>query len=79
MDGFRTSCQPLPGSKVIGTDINFSEIQQAARVFQHVPNLHFIYTYAEPGVFKEKKFDIIIFAASIQYFESLQETISNSH
>ena len=68
----------IQNSRVIGTDINFSEIQQAARVFQHVPNLHFIYTYAEPGVFKEKRFDIIIYAASIQYFELLVETIKNS-
>ena len=33
----------IPGGKVIGTDINFTEIQQAARVFQHIPNLHFIH------------------------------------
>lgn len=68
----------IPGSKVIGTDINFTEIQQAARVFQHIPNLHFIYVHMEPGVFKEKRFDSIIFAASIQYFASLQETIKNT-
>ena len=68
----------IPGGKVIGTDINFTEIQQAARVFQHIPNLHFIYTYVEPGVFKEKSFGSIIFAASIQYFPSLHETISNT-
>lgn len=68
----------IPGSRVIGVDINFSEIQQAARVFQHIPNLHFIYTYAEQEVFGEKRFDAMIFAASIQYFESLPETISNN-
>ena len=68
----------IPYSMVIGTDINFSEIQQAARVFQHALNLHFIYTYAEPGVFKEKRFDIVIFAAAIQYFESFPETINNT-
>ena len=68
----------ITGSRVIGTDINFSEIQQAASVFQNIPNLHFVYTYADAGVFKEKKFDTIIFAASIQYFESLTETINNT-
>ncbi len=68
----------IPGSKVIGTDINFTEIQQAARVFQNLSNLHFIYVYIEPGVFKEKKFDIIVFAASIQYFSSLNDTINNA-
>lgn len=68
----------IPGSRVIGSDINFSEIQQAANVFQNVPNLHFMYVDAEPGVFKEKRFDTIVFAASIQYFESLHKTISNT-
>ncbi|MFC0773516.1 class I SAM-dependent methyltransferase [Terrimonas alba] len=68
----------IPGSRVIGTDINFTEIQQAARVFQHIPNLHFMYVYLEPGVFKEKRFDSIIFAASIQYFASINETIKNT-
>ena len=65
----------IPSSMVIGTDITFSEIQQAARVFQNISNLHFIYTYAKPEVFKEKRFDVIIFAAAIQYFESFHETI----
>jgi len=68
----------IPGSKVIGTDINFTEIQQAASVFQHIPNLHFIYVQIEPEVFKEKKFDKIVFAASIQYFASLRETIKST-
>ena len=68
----------IPGSRVIGTDINFTEIQQAARVFQDVPNLHFMYVHIEPGVFKEKKFDSIVFAASIQYFPSLSEIIKKT-
>jgi len=68
----------ITGSRVIGTDINFSEIQQAARVFQDIPNLHFIYVNAASGVFREKKFDTIVFAASIQYFESLTQTISDA-
>jgi ubiquinone/menaquinone biosynthesis C-methylase UbiE len=68
----------ISGSKVIGTDINFTETQQAARVFQQITNLHFIYTSVERGVFKEKSFDSIIFAASIQYFSSLHETIGNT-
>lgn len=68
----------IPGSKVTGIDINFTEIQQAARVFQHIPNLHFMYAQIQPGLFKEKRFDSILFAASIQYFASLAETINNT-
>ncbi|MEP7374651.1 MAG: methyltransferase domain-containing protein [Chitinophagaceae bacterium] len=75
---FSRKLSDIPGSRVIGTDINFSEIQQAASVFQNVPNLHFMYADAEQEVFKEKKFDTIVFAASIQYFESLSETITGT-
>ena len=32
----------------------------------------------DPGVFKEKKFDAIVFAASIQYFASLKDMIKNT-
>ncbi len=65
----------IPGAKVLGTDINFSELQQAGRVFFNIPNLHFIYANIESDVFEDKQFDFIIFAASIQYFESFVETI----
>lgn len=65
-------------SKVIGSDINFEEVQQAARVFRDISNLHFIYGKAENDVFKDDQFDIVLFAASIQYFPFLPEIISRS-
>jgi ubiquinone/menaquinone biosynthesis C-methylase UbiE len=68
----------IPESKVIGTDINFTELQQAAKVFSGIPNLHFIYSHIESDVFNERQFDVIVFAASIQYFSSLTEIISKS-
>ncbi|MDP4264757.1 MAG: class I SAM-dependent methyltransferase [Bacteroidota bacterium] len=68
----------LPGSRVIGTDINFTEIQQGATVFKDIPNLHFIYGHPLQGMFEETKFDVIVFAASLQYFSPLRETIKNS-
>jgi 2-polyprenyl-3-methyl-5-hydroxy-6-metoxy-1,4-benzoquinol methylase len=65
----------ISGSKVLGSDINFSELQQAGRVFYNIPNLHFIYSNTESDVFEDKQFEVIIFAASIQYFASLAETM----
>jgi ubiquinone/menaquinone biosynthesis C-methylase UbiE len=65
----------IPHSKVIGSDINFTEIQQAAKIFSKIPNLHFVYGQAESEVFEDGQFDVIIFAASIQYFSSLKEII----
>jgi len=67
----------IPGCKVIGSDINFTEIQQAARVFQDISNLHFIYGAIDSDTFEEKQFDVIVFAASIQYFPSLPRIINN--
>ncbi len=64
----------LPGSAITGYDINSIELQQAKRVFSHVTNLHFINDIEKA----EKEFDHIIFAASIQYFPSLQEIIGTS-
>ncbi len=63
----------IPDSKVTGCDINFTELKQAATVFSRVSNLHFIYGDIRSDLFKEKEFDLIIFAASIQYFSSLHE------
>src|SRR6185503_17845788 len=68
----------IPESKIIGADINFAEVQQAARVFHHKPNLHFIYGDAESGLFEDRQFDVIVFAASIQYFPSLSNPINNA-
>ena len=68
----------IPGSRVIGTDINFLEIQQAARVFQNITNLHFIYAPVDSEFFKEKGFDTVVFAASLQYFESLTGIINST-
>lgn len=68
----------ISGSRVIGIDINFLEIEQAARVFQNITNLHFIYTPANSEFFKEKGFDTIVFAASLQYFESLTGIINST-
>lgn len=68
----------IHGSKVIGSDVNFTELQQAARVFSHIPNLHFIYGDIRSGLFEEMEFDCVVFAACIQYFPSLPEIISQA-
>ena len=67
----------IDGAVVTGSDINLSEIQQASRVFKEIPNLNFIYGDLESNL-KEKKFDIIIFAAAIQYFASPEKIIQKA-
>lgn len=68
----------IPGITVIGSDINFVELQQAGRVFSEILNLHFIYGNIEADLFGEKQFDAVIFAASIQYFPDLASTINKA-
>ncbi|BAV05564.1 hypothetical protein FLA_1571 [Filimonas lacunae] len=60
----------LPQAEVIGMDINFTELQQAARVFAK-PNLSFVYDVFTANFLPYRQFDVIVFAASIQYFPSL--------
>lgn len=60
---------------VIGMDINNTELEQAKRVFHQYANLSFINGDLRNGILADKKLDIIIFAASIQYFPSLKEVI----
>lgn len=61
--------------EVYGVDINFTELQQAARVFENRNNVYFIYANMCSGALMPMKFDIIVFAASIQYFKSVKEAV----
>ena len=68
----------VSGSRVIGLDLNFTGLQQAARVFRYQPNLKFMYGDFRSDILHELSFDIIIFAASIQYFPSLKEVLDSA-
>ncbi|MEP7236594.1 MAG: methyltransferase domain-containing protein [Ferruginibacter sp.] len=62
-------------AEITGLDINTYELQQATRVFKNIPNLNFINGDLQTGFLKDEKFDMILFAASIQYFPSLKQVI----
>jgi ubiquinone/menaquinone biosynthesis C-methylase UbiE len=67
----------VPGANVTGFDINLEELEQAARVFSGLPNLRFAYGdsfFIRPS---EKLYDMVVFAASIQYFPSLEAIIKD--
>ncbi len=55
--------------KVWASDINLQELEQGARCFDH-PNLNFIQC-EELELLPDHTFDIIVFNASIQYFEDV--------
>lgn len=63
-------------SEVWGSDINQVELEQASRVFSGSANLKFIEGDIREDLLAGKKFDVIVFAASIQYFPSLHEAVA---
>ncbi|HEY2350502.1 MAG TPA: methyltransferase domain-containing protein [Puia sp.] len=64
----------IPRTEVIGLDINLTELEQAAEVFT-TSNLKFVYGDPKKNILQNRQFDIIVFAASIQYFPSFVEII----
>lgn len=67
----------LNNSWVTGMDVNGFEMEQAGRVFKNNRHLEFIYSSPmnlPPGF--DKKFDIILLAASVQYFPDLKLLIN---
>jgi ubiquinone/menaquinone biosynthesis C-methylase UbiE len=67
----------IKNSKVTGLDINEPEIMQAKRVFQK-DNLEFICGSFESRMFLNERFDVILFAASIQYFPSIKNILDGA-
>jgi len=65
----------LKNAEVTGIDINTAELQQAQRVFAGHTNLHFINATINSAQLNGKVFDIIVFAASVQYFPSVKKTV----
>ena len=65
-------------SHVTGIDINPEELNQARRVFDQIKNLEFFNCSLQDESMSSHQFDIIIFAASIQYFPSLKNILNDS-
>ncbi|MCX6319073.1 MAG: methyltransferase domain-containing protein [Bacteroidetes bacterium] len=65
----------IPENTVTGADINTTELQQAKRVFGDRHNLVFTEGDIRQGLFKKSRYDIVVFAASIQYFSWFGEII----
>jgi SAM-dependent methyltransferase len=66
----------IDSSYVIGLDVNLCELQQAERVFMAISNLAFVYGDIDSACLGNQKFDVVVFAAAIQYFNSLGEIVA---
>jgi ubiquinone/menaquinone biosynthesis C-methylase UbiE len=67
----------IPESEVTGLDVNQVEINQACRVFKK-DNLEFVYDTFNEDTFPGEKFDVIVFAASLQYFPSVKAILQQA-
>jgi len=59
---------------IVGLDVNFIELKQAANIFKK-DNLFFVYDILSAEFLSHFNFDIVVFAASAQYFSSIEQTI----
>ena len=67
----------IENTKVIGLDVNQVEILQANRVFKK-NNLEFVCGNFNAGILGETEFDIVLLAAAIQYFPSVNSILKNT-
>lgn len=67
-----------PDWQVTATDINMVELEQAKRVFGHLPNLQLVPGNLDADILAGKTFDVIVFAASVQYFASLKDIMDTA-
>lgn len=65
-------------AEVTGSDINKTELLQAKQVFKNIPDLYFVNEDIRSNYFEHRRYNVIVFAASIQYFESFEEIINTA-
>lgn len=68
----------LPNVTVTGIDINTEELKQAQRVFGGFANLGFTEGELGKNILNDMHYDVIIFAASIQYFPSVKKIVQTA-
>ena len=69
------SLSDIPESNVVGMDVNTEELCQAKRVFGDIRNLRFVESGPGDSSVPDASYDVIVFAASIQYFKDLSSTL----
>jgi len=65
----------IKDAEVTGIDINKTELEQARRVFGNKWNIDFLLEDTWDMNMDDAGFDVIVFAASIQYFQSFESII----
>jgi ubiquinone/menaquinone biosynthesis C-methylase UbiE len=66
------------GSQVTGIDVNKYEVQQAKKVFGKIAGIEFHVCSIDDEMLQSRKFNIIVFAASIQYFSPIDNVLKTA-
>jgi len=74
-NGFFTNMLAAQGHKVVGVDVNFTELKQAAFVF-HDQKINWYYLDILHEPLPEERFEIITFNASFHYFNDQEMLLS---
>jgi ubiquinone/menaquinone biosynthesis C-methylase UbiE len=76
-NGWLSSHLAKTKAEVFGLDMNEVELIQGARVYKGIENLKFLYADILKNPFKDKVFDLIVLASSIQYFSDAGRLIQS--
>lgn len=72
---FANGLAQLPEVQVCAVDVNETELRQAARVFGSQKNLNFLYGDVLTTSFGITRFDMVILAASLPYFNDVRSLV----
>lgn len=72
-NGWMTNRLNKEGYKITGLDLNMAELLQAEKVFGESDTLQWVYADVMTDELPSDKYDIILFSASCQYFEDVQQ------
>ncbi len=75
-NGWMSAMLSRAGHEVLGIDRNLPELQQAARVFPNGPRFALAAVF-NPGL-DDLRFDVVLFAASFQYFADVRSTMERA-
>ena len=71
-----TTLATMPGTEVIGLDLNRHELEQAVRVFGQQPNLRFVYGNILDPILQPETLDVIVGASALHYFPDIHHVMA---
>jgi SAM-dependent methyltransferase len=71
-NGWLSNLLASMGFNVVGVDVNLVELKQATEAFGNNSRVQFVFGNILDDIFVKSSFDIVVFAASLQYFKEVK-------